>query len=55
MSTAPETEFSAKEVALHREGTDAWMTIHGEGVFLVPLFATLPRGEEEKARGSVTG
>ncbi|KAK7964519.1 hypothetical protein PG996_007790 [Apiospora saccharicola] len=30
MSTSPDTEFSAKEVALHREGTDAWMTIHGE-------------------------
>ncbi|KAK7959956.1 uncharacterized protein PG986_004810 [Apiospora aurea] len=30
MSTSADTEFSAKEVALHREGTDAWMTIHGE-------------------------
>ncbi|KAK8096596.1 nitrate reductase [Apiospora kogelbergensis] len=30
MSTSADTEYSAKEVALHKEGTDAWMTIHGE-------------------------
>ncbi|KAK8078703.1 hypothetical protein PG994_002510 [Apiospora phragmitis] len=30
MSASADTEFSAKEVALHREASDAWMTIHGE-------------------------
>lgn len=35
MSTSADTEYSAKEVALHKEGTDAWMTIHGEGKLLL--------------------
>lgn len=26
-----ETEYTAKEVAIHREKTDAWMVINGEG------------------------
>ncbi|CCF35859.1 cytochrome b5 [Colletotrichum higginsianum] len=34
MATTEGPEFTAKEVAAHREANDCWMVIHGEGMAL---------------------
>lgn len=34
-----ETEYSAKEVAAHREKADAWMVINGDGKGTTPIAA----------------
>ena len=41
MAAAADAEYTAKEVALHKEATDAWMVIHGEGKTKHPRPAAL--------------
>ena len=36
MSAAADAEYTAKEVATHKEASDAWMVIHGEGKTQTP-------------------
>jgi hypothetical protein len=33
MAITDDFEFTAKEVAAHRDAADAWMVIHGEGIY----------------------
>lgn len=42
MSAATGAEYTAKEVAQHKEAKDAWMVIHGEGTAQLPF---LPQGD----------